>query len=70
MRVNVFFDDELLTEIDKTAKKFHMSRSAFISFCCSYCMIAPIGLTDIATKKFLYKGIKNGKIEVNDDESG
>lgn len=33
MRVNVNIDEKFLPEIDRKAKQFHVSRSAYISMC-------------------------------------
>lgn len=35
MRVNVNMNDDLLTRVDAEAKRLNISRSAFISICCS-----------------------------------
>ena len=35
MRVNVNIDEKFLPEIDRKAKQFHVSRSAYISMCVS-----------------------------------
>lgn len=35
MRVNVNLNEDLLTKIDEEAKRLNLSRSAFISVCCS-----------------------------------
>lgn len=35
MRVNVNLNEDLLTKLDEVAKKLNISRSAFISVCCS-----------------------------------
>lgn len=38
MRVNISVDVDFLKEIDKAAARWHLSRSAYISACCSYCI--------------------------------
>lgn len=35
MRVSVNLDENLVTEIDKRAKQFHVSRSSYIALCVS-----------------------------------
>lgn len=35
MRVNVNLNEDLLAKLDEVAKKLNISRSAFISVCCS-----------------------------------
>lgn len=33
MRINVSLDDSFLPEIDRKAKQFHISRSAYVAMC-------------------------------------
>ena len=35
MRLNINLSDELVPELDKRAKRFHVSRSSYISICVS-----------------------------------
>lgn len=35
MRVNINLNEELLSFIDKQAERLHISRSAYISLCCT-----------------------------------
>ena len=35
MRLSINLDEDLIPEVDKRAKKFHVSRSSFIAICVS-----------------------------------
>lgn len=69
MRVNVNIDDDFLKEIDESAKKLHLSRSAFICFCCSVCMAMPLGMSSLNTKVNIWDNVINGKpLKLLEDE--
>lgn len=69
MRVNVNIDDDFLKEIDKSAKKLHLSRSAFICLSCSVCMAMPFGMSTLGTKVNVWDTVIKGKpILLEDDE--
>lgn len=66
-RVNISIDDKILADIDKSAKKLGVTRSAFITVCCSLGMVAPFGLADFETKKRELVAIMKGDISIDDD---
>lgn len=69
MRVNVNIDDDFLKEIDESAKKLHLSRSAFICLSCSICMAMPFGMSTLSTKVNVWDTLIKGKpILLEDDE--
>lgn len=69
MRVNVNIDDDFLKEIDESAKKLHLSRSAFICLSCSVCMAMPFGMSTLNTKKNVWDTLIKGKPILLDDEN-
>lgn len=68
MRVNCYFNDNFLSELDKCAEAQGLNRSEFITVCCSYCMIMPLGFSKLSTKKFLLKSLFNGELSADEKE--
>ncbi len=68
LRVNCWFNDNFLNELDKCAKAHNMSRSEFITLCCSYCMIMPLGLSKFSTKKYLIKSLFSDELSPDEKE--
>lgn len=67
MRVNISINDDVLADIDKSAKKLGLSRSGYIAVCCELCMIMPFGLSDFETKKRQLIAIFKGDISSDED---
>lgn len=66
-RVNISINDNVLADIDKSAKKLGLTRSGYITVCCEMCMIMPFGMSDFETKFNQLKAVIKCDIAPDDD---
>ena len=65
MRINVSLDDSFLPEIDRKAKQFHISRSAYVAMCVAR-QIQMDDMTEQLPDLINYVKVLKDKIDIKD----
>lgn len=65
MRINVSMDDSFLPEIDRKAKQFHISRSAYVAMCVAR-QIQMDDMTEQLPDLINYVKVLKDKIDIRD----
>lgn len=65
MRINVSLDDSFLPEIDRKAKQFHISRSAYVAMCVAR-QIQMDDMTEQLPDLINYVKVLKDKVDIRD----